>query len=371
MLKVENDSFLEFFSFFLCYFTGKMSDVDYEITKFEIRVLLRHYWKKGLTTRDAAEAICDVEGEGTTAQRTAAKWFKRFNEGDFDLEDKPRSGAPRKLDESDLQAELGIEPSSSTRELATKLGVSHMTVWNHLKQLDFVHKKPRQDPHELTEAQAANRVRICRQLLANPLNDRFWKRIVTSDEKWVYLVNHNRDKRWVQKSQDTPSIPKQNRFGKKVMLCVWWNFEGIVHFELVPNGRAINAELYCQQLDRVYDKLKENYPTLVNRKRALFQQDNAKPHTAKKTKDKFEELDGVEVLPHPAYSPDCAPSDYGLFRSMQHFLKGRRFETFDEVEEACREFFDSKPATWYFDKIRKLADHWQNVVENDGMYFEE
>jgi len=27
---------------------------------------------------------------------------------------------------------------------------------------------------------------------------------------------------------------------------------------------------------------------------------------------------------------------------MQHFLKGRRFESFEEVEEACQEFFDLK-----------------------------
>jgi histone-lysine N-methyltransferase SETMAR len=144
-----------------------------------------------------------------------------------------------------------------------------------------------------------------------------------------------------------------------------------LHFELVPNGRAINAELYCEQLDRVYDALVEKYPSLVRRKRALFQQDNAKPHTARKTSKMFEELDGVEVLPHPAYSPDVAPSDYGLFRSMQHFMKGRRFESFDEVEEACQEFLDSKPKEWYFDQIRKLADRWQKVVDNDGLYFEE
>ena len=316
----------------------------------------------------AAKAICDVEGEGTVAARTAQKWFKRFNEGDLDFEDTPRSGQPTVLDEGDLQDALAVELSSSTRELAEELGVDQKTVWNHLKQLDYVHKKPRQDPHELTEAQAAKRVEICRQLLNNPLDDHFWKKIVTSDEKWVYLVNHDRSKRWVLKGQTPPSVPKQNQFERKIMICVWWNFEGILHFELAPNGRAINVELYCEQLDRVYDALVEKHPSLVRRKRALFQQGNTKPHTARGTRNKFEELDGVEVLPPPSYSPDVAPSDYSLFRSMPHFMKGRRFESFDEVEEACQEFFDSKPKEWYFDQIRKLADRWQKVVNNDIFY---
>ena len=38
---------------------------DYEITNCELRVLLRHYWRKNLDAKAAAKAICDVEGEGT------------------------------------------------------------------------------------------------------------------------------------------------------------------------------------------------------------------------------------------------------------------------------------------------------------------
>ena len=72
----------------------------------------------------------------------------------------------------------------------------------------------------------------------------------------------------------------------------------MLHFELVPDGRSVNAELYYQQLDCVYDKLKEKYPIAVRRIRPFFQQDNAKPYTAKKTKEKFDELEEVEVLPH-------------------------------------------------------------------------
>ncbi len=154
------------------------------------------------------------------------------------------------------------------------------------------------------------------------------------------------------------------------MLCVWWNVDGVVHFELVPDGRAVNAELYSEQLERVYNVLKQRYPTLIRRKRVLLQHDNGPAHRANLTKEKLDELDGVEVLPHPAYSSDLAPSDYGLFRSMEHFLRGRRFETFDQVEAACREFFESKEPHWYRDQIRQLAERWRKYIENHGLYFE-
>ncbi len=88
----------------------------------------------------------------------------------------------------------------------------------------------------------------------------------------------------------------------------------------------------------------------------LLQHDGASAHTALKTKAKIEELDGIELLPHPAYSPDLAPSDYGLFRSMSTFLRGRRFDSVDDVEKACREYFASKYREWYRDEIRKLAE---------------
>ncbi len=56
---------------------------------------------------------------------------------------------------------------------------------------------------------------------------------------------------------------------------------------------------------------------------------------------------------------------------MKHFLRGRRFETFDQVEAACREFFESKEPHRYRDQIRQLAERWRKVIENDGLYLEE
>lgn len=47
--------------------------------------------------------------------------------------------------------------------------------------------------------------------------------------------------------------------------------------------------------------------------------DNARPHVVVSVKNYLKTLDW-EVLPHPPSSPDIAPSDYHLFRSVAHAL---------------------------------------------------
>jgi histone-lysine N-methyltransferase SETMAR len=102
-------------------------------------------------------------------------------------------------------------------------------------------------------------------------------------------------------------VTKRERFEKKGRLWVWWNYEGLIYYELVTDGRTINAEVYSQQLEKMYTVLLKKYPALENRKCVLLQQDNARPHTAKKTLQKIKELEGIELLPHPAFSPDLEP----------------------------------------------------------------
>jgi hypothetical protein len=58
--------------------------------KYEVRVLLRHYWKQNYKAAAAVKKR-DLEGEGAVNERTAQRWFKQFGSGNLSLEDDQRS----------------------------------------------------------------------------------------------------------------------------------------------------------------------------------------------------------------------------------------------------------------------------------------
>ena len=64
-----------------------------EHTKFEIRVLLKHYWKQDYKAAAAARRIREVVGEGVVSERGAHQWFQRFNTGQENTKYLPHSGS--------------------------------------------------------------------------------------------------------------------------------------------------------------------------------------------------------------------------------------------------------------------------------------
>jgi histone-lysine N-methyltransferase SETMAR len=119
----------------------------------------------------------------------------------------------------------------------------------------------------------------------------------------------------VQTRGDTKTYSKEKSALQKINdLCLVGYGRDL--YQLLRPNKTINYEVYCQQLDRVNECLKEKRPHLVNRKGVVFHQDNARPHVSKMTQQKIKELNW-EILDHPPYSPDLAPSDYHLFRSFK------------------------------------------------------
>jgi len=47
---------------------------------------------------------------------------------------------------------------------------------------------------------------------------------------------------------------------KKVMLSMWWDWKGLVFYELLPKNKMINSDVYCEQLQKLSDASHRNVP---------------------------------------------------------------------------------------------------------------
>ena len=79
-----------------------------------------------------------VEVYGDTAP-TDKSWreFRRFKDGDFSVEDKPRSG-PKKFEDKKLEALLEEDQSQTQEELAESLGVTQQAVSVRLRTMGMI-----------------------------------------------------------------------------------------------------------------------------------------------------------------------------------------------------------------------------------------
>lgn len=335
--------------------------------KVHFRHILLFYFKKGKSAANAHIKICDVYGSEAVTERTCQNWYKKFISGNFSLEDAVRSGRPLETSEDQMKAIIEVDRHATVREIAGQLKISKTTVSDQLKRLGYVKKFDIWIPHELKKIHLMQRINICDMLLRRNQTNPFLKKLITGDEKWIVYNNVKRKRSWSKPGEPPQTTPKAETHQKKVMLSIWWDYKGIVFFELLPVNTTINSNVYCQQLNKLNDSLQQKRPKLVNRGGVVFHQDNAKPHTSLKTRQKLLEL-GWDLLPHPPYSPDMAPSDYYLFRSLQNSLAGKTFTSDDSIKTYLEAFFAEKDQKFYEKGIMILTERWQQIVDNNGQY---
>ena len=118
-----------------------------------------------------------------------------------------------------------------------------------------------------------------------------------------------------------PTMPKSSLLPKKVMLCIWWDWNGVLYCEVFLKNQMINSSKYCFLLDQLKTALDEQHPELVNRKCIIFHQETTRLLISLMTRKKILVL-GQEILSHLPYSPNIVPSNFHLFQSLQNSLDG-------------------------------------------------
>jgi len=86
-----------------------------------------------------------------------------------------------------------------------------------------------------------------------------------------FFENPKRKKSWVDPGAPSTSTARPNRFGRKTMLCVWWNQKGVVYYELLKPGETVNTKRYQQQLiDLNHSLFKKDQNTKRGNTRSFF-----------------------------------------------------------------------------------------------------
>ena len=96
----------------------------------------------------------------------------------------------------------------SIHRLSEELGASKDTIHCQIKTYGKSYRSCRSVPHELTPQQDQRRLNIS-HLIGNTMDDIFFRRIVTCDEKWVYYRNPDTSKQWLSPRQPAKVIVKK------------------------------------------------------------------------------------------------------------------------------------------------------------------
>ena len=155
------------------------------------------------------------------------------------------------------------------------------------------------------------------------------------------------------------------------MLMLFWDMRGhtsiLVHFQ--AHGQTVNTANYCAMLRN------ELKPAICKKRRGmlskkvLLHHDNACPHTAVVTVETVQQL-GFELLQHPPYSPDLAPSDYHIVGPLKEVLHRRRFTSDEEVKEVVHTWLREQPKSFFSAGIQKLVERYNKCILLQGDYVE-
>jgi len=118
--------------------------------------------------KSAAEVhrmLSNTYDEAAISETTCREWFQRFENGDFDVEDRHSGGRKKVFEDAELEALLEQDSCQNQKELARSLGVTQQAISKLLKAMRMIQKQGNWVPYELKPRDVERRLFACEQLL--------------------------------------------------------------------------------------------------------------------------------------------------------------------------------------------------------------
>ena len=116
-----------------------------------------------------------------------------------------------------------------------------------------------------------------------------------------------------------------------VFLTVFFDCNGVVHYEFLPQGREDNKEYYLEVMTRLREAIRQKRTGLWKNQSWILHQLTPQCLCVTFFKNK------TVIMPQPLYSPDLAPAHFILFPKLKTPMKVKNFATIEELKEVSKQ----------------------------------
>ena len=231
---------------------------------------------------------------------------------------------------------------------------------------------PKFIPKILTDEQKRFRMRLCQlNLDALKEDDEYLMKFVTGDESWVSVYEVERKQsscEWhpTGSKESRPKKALHSRSTKNAMITVFFDDSGVVLSHFKDANETVNADTYIEVLRLLKESLGRKCPDMWRGRRFLLHHDNAPAHTAVLTLA-FIGSSGINMVPHPPYSPDLVPCDYFIFPRLKNMLRGHHHNNLADMRTAVQRALKAIPVQEYHDAIHSLPMCWMKCIQGRGV----
>ncbi|XP_046813878.1 histone-lysine N-methyltransferase SETMAR-like [Vespa crabro] len=314
-----------------------------------------------------------VYGVETVHDKEIEEWFKRFQDGQNLFESDTSVPKLSILSESIERVRIAIKQNRriTIQQLMDDLEISRNIIIEILiYNLNMIRVFKRFVPRILSQYMKDIRMEIAEDNLETVRkNPELLKKIITGNETWIcgheYISNTE-----LPSSHWMPYQSKKPRFNSniKVLLLVFFDYEGIVHYEFAPPYQMIDKEYYQKVLDRLYTAVRLKRSQLWSIGNWVIHHD-VTVRTCNIIRE-FLTKHAIIELQQPPYSPDISPCDYWLFPRLNKALKGSQFNNVKELEENVTKQLMLIPKVEFEESLKNWEKRWEKVVDMKGNYFQ-
>ena len=313
----------------------------------------------------AGESQQTVANVLNVSQSTISRLWNRFQQ-QGSTRDRPRSGRPRVTSQAQdrfirlRHLRQRFQTAASTASVIPGLRrISEQTVRNRLREAGIRARRPVRGV-VLTAQHRQNRVQWSQTHRVWPLQR--WRNVWFSDESRFLLQRADGRARVYRRRNErfaANCVQQVDRFGGGSVM-VWGAISHTGKSALVHVQGTMTAQIYRDHI------LRPHVLPLMQRNGAIFQHDNARPHTARLT-NVFLQGNNIQVLPWPSKSPDLNPIEH-LWDELDRRVRQRQPQpqTLQQLAQALQAEWNNIPMQTIRHLVSSMGSRCQAVIAARG-----